>query len=727
MSCLFSAAVAGLSAGGAYAILGVCAIFTYKLVAVVNFTGAAIGAIGTFIMVALFGAGVPLVFAVLLGIAAGALAGILVGLVMTTWFANANASTKAAVTAALLVGIIAVGLRLTGGQHPHYFPEVISGSAFRLAGVEVTWAAVLTLVLSVAFTILTEQFLARTRTGLQLRALSQRPMAAELIGIRVRLLALGVWAVTGAVTAFALMVIAPLRSPDFASLSLLVVPALAAALIGAFSSFRAALAGGVLIGGLAAVPVGIAIGLPALRLREINLAIVTLSFAAAFDTVLATITFPGQTSFTQVARPDLFASDRGYFLFVLLAYGIIAVVLEFISHSRLGASWLAVRHSERAAAANGISIPRAKLSAFAISAFISGISGGLLAGYLGTLVAENFSMMQSLALFAVATMAGAHFTLDALIGGVLIVLFPELLRRLNLPQDIGNVFFALGAVQALSSGETIAESWTRLAGKLFPQRAKQARPTAQALANSAPAIGEGTVLEVRDLTVRYGAVTALNKVNITVPAGTVVGLVGPNGTGKSTLVDAIAGFLPRYDGTVLLHEKPLEALSATARAKAGIRRTWQTTRIAPELRIGDYIRLAASPIGQTELESLLGWFGCPPPETPIASIDAGTRRLLDVAGAVASRAPVILLDEPAAGISYDEALKLGERIAAIPATFGSAVLLIEHDMDLVQRACTAITVFDFGQVIASGEPAEVLDMPEVQKAYMGVDFEEAAE
>ena len=88
---------------------------------------------------------------------------------------------------------------------------------------------------------------------------------------------------------------------------------------------------------------------------------------------------------------------------------------------------------------------------------------------------------------------------------------------------------------------------------------------------------------------------------------------------------------------------------------------------------------------------------------------------------------MVLLDEPAAGISYDEALKLGERIAAIPATFGSAVLLIEHDMDLVRRACTTITVFDFVQVIASGEPGEVLDMPKVQKAYMGVDFEEAAE
>ena len=248
MNSLFTAMVAGLSAGGAYAILGVCAIFTYRLVAVVNFTGAAIGAIGTFAMIGFYELGVPLLLSTILGIAAGALAGVAVGLVMTTWFANANASTKAAVTAALLVGIIAIGLRLTGGQHPRYFPELIPGSAFRLAGVEVTWAAVTTLILAVVFTVLTEQFLARTRTGLQLRALSQRPMAAELIGIRVRLLALGVWAVTGGVTAFALMIIAPLRSPDFASLSLLVVPALAAALIGAFTSFRAALLGGVMIG-----------------------------------------------------------------------------------------------------------------------------------------------------------------------------------------------------------------------------------------------------------------------------------------------------------------------------------------------------------------------------------------------------------------------------------------------------------------------------------------------
>lgn len=248
MNSLLTSIVAGLSAGGAYAILGVCAIITYRLVAVVNFTGAAIGTAGTFVMVALYESGYPLALDVLAGILAGAGVAFSIGLVMTTWFAGASATTKAAVTAALLVGVTAIGLRLTGGQHPHNFPDLVPGSAIRLAGVEITWASLSTLTLAVVCTVLTEALLTHTRLGLQLRALSQRPMAAELIGIRVKLLAVGVWTAMGGISAFALMIIAPLRSPDFLSLSLLVVPGLAAALVGAFVSFRAALLGGLLIG-----------------------------------------------------------------------------------------------------------------------------------------------------------------------------------------------------------------------------------------------------------------------------------------------------------------------------------------------------------------------------------------------------------------------------------------------------------------------------------------------
>ena len=248
MNGLLTAAVAGLTAGGAYALLGVCVVFTYRLVAVINFTAAAIGTTGTFVLIALHEAGMPLAPAVLIGIAAGTLVGIAIGLIMMTWFAEANASSKAAVTVALLVGIVAVGLRVTGGQHPHHFPELFPGSAFRLAGVEVTLSSVLTIDLAILFTIVADLLLARTRTGLQLRALSERPVAAELIGIPVQHLSLLVWGITGAVTTFSLMIIAPQRSPDFMSLSLLVVPALAAALIGLFRNFWMTLIGGIMTG-----------------------------------------------------------------------------------------------------------------------------------------------------------------------------------------------------------------------------------------------------------------------------------------------------------------------------------------------------------------------------------------------------------------------------------------------------------------------------------------------
>lgn len=482
----------------------------------------------------------------------------------------------------------------------------------------------------------------------------------------------------------------------------------------------------ILLGGLAAVPLGVAIGLPALRLRGINLAIITLSFAAAFDVILATMTFPGQTAFIQVPRPALFDSDEGYFAFALIFYVVIAVALEFLARSRLGASWLAVRHSERAAAAHGVSVAKAKLSSFAISAFIAGISGGLLAGYLGTLVAENFSMMQSLSLYAVAVMTGAHFAEGAIIGGLLVVMFPEILRRFDLPQDIGNVLFALGATQALSTGETMSETYRRLLRKLAPKRKPSGGRSSEGDLPVRVEHAKGAALTVDKLTVRYGTVLALDGVDLTIPAGSVAGLIGPNGAGKSTFIDAVSGFLAAYEGSIKLGATPLEGQAAHLRARAGVRRTWQTNRIAPELTVGGYLRLAAGNLSDAEVRAMLDWLDCPNPETPVVAVDAGTRRLLDVAGVVAARPAVILLDEPAAGQSHEETLRLGNRIAEIPARFGSSVLLVEHDMDLVRAACSQVTVLDFGRVIASGPPAVVLDQGPVKRAYLGIEESVAA-
>lgn len=248
MDAYLSSAIAGLAAGGAYAVLGVCATFTYRLVAVVNFVGAAIGAVGAFSFVLLTETGLSPGPSAVAGVCVGAAAGVMVGAIMTYWFAESSPATKAAVAIALLVGVVAIGLRVTGGQHPRDFPMLVSGSAFSLAGVEVTRASLATLAMAIAFSLSANAFLYRSHVGLQMRAISERPVAAELIGIPAQRLSLWVWGAGGAATAFALILIAPQRSPNFLSLSLLVVPALAAALIGSFRSFWATLAGGIALG-----------------------------------------------------------------------------------------------------------------------------------------------------------------------------------------------------------------------------------------------------------------------------------------------------------------------------------------------------------------------------------------------------------------------------------------------------------------------------------------------
>ena len=171
---------------------------------------------------------------------------------------------------------------------------------------------------------------------------------------------------------------------------------------------------------------------------------------------------------------------------------------------------------------------------------------------------------------------------------------------------------------------------------------------------------------------------------------------------------------------MLLSGQPLEGLQAHKRAQAGVRRTWQQTRISPQLNAGTYLTLAAGKrLPDNVAQSLLDWMGCPGLDTPVSSIDAGTRRLLDVAGVIAARPALIMLDEPAAGLSHEESLLLASRIALIPERYGISVLLVEHDMDLVRMVCNTTVVLDFGKVIAAGPTAKVLSDPGVIKAYIG--------
>jgi branched-chain amino acid transport system permease protein len=474
----------------------------------------------------------------------------------------------------------------------------------------------------------------------------------------------------------------------------------------------------VLLGGIVAVPIGVFIGLPALRVRGVNLAVVTLGFAAIMDLVFTIVNFPGGTIGKPVLRPDFLSSDKSYYWFCLVVFTLVMVGLNWLYRGRLGNAWLAVKHSERATAALGLSVPQTKLLAFAVSAFVAGLSGGLMAGQLGLLSASNFAPVAGLVLFAAAVLVGARYPQGAMLAGTMAWLVPEILNRLHLPQDLGNLIFAVGTIQALKDGGGVFEVINRNRKLATTLEIAKTKPVISSH-NIQEFLNPKPVLEIQNLTVTYGQVMALNHVNIRLLEGQVMGLIGPNGAGKSSLVDAVTGFTG-YQGSVLLAGANLDSQDATHRARLGLRRSFQQDRTVGELSAKAYLELSASKtLSKTELLEALEFAHLENPNLELQHLDVGTRRLLEVAGVLAARPKVVLFDEPAAGLSSRESLALGQRIASIPSRYGCAVLLIEHDMEVVRAACQEVTVLDFGSLILQGKTNDVLSSKAVIAAYLG--------
>lgn len=486
------------------------------------------------------------------------------------------------------------------------------------------------------------------------------------------------------------------------------------------------------IGGLGAGFIGMLVGLPALRLRGINLAVVTLGFAAAADVTLVLIQFPGSAEGIAVERPEMFQSDREFLFFCIIVLAVVSLAVHLIQRSRWGAAWQSVAFSERGTAAAGQSVRAAKLTAFAVSAAVGGISGGLLAGQVQLLFASSFTPLLSLALYVLATMSGAHLIDMAIFGGILWVVVPELLKRWGIPQDWAFVAFGAAGMQALTSGknlgEVIREIWWKRHQRQMSQPAqtthvkspsKRRSMTSDATGIGGPR-GDAPVLSVEKLTVEFGALKALNDVTFEVPSGSIMGLIGPNGAGKSTFVDVVTGFLPGHGGRVLLDGQDLVGMSPAHRARRGLRRTFQQDRVPPSLTIEQYVRFVAGRrLERADIDNALAFFGCPPARSRLVRIDVGARRLIEVVANILARPRLVILDEPAAGLSHAEHVALAERLREVPDRYGVSLIVIEHDLDLLRSLCPRLTVLDFGRMIASGPLTEVLEGPAVIKAYMG--------
>jgi ABC-type branched-subunit amino acid transport system ATPase component/ABC-type branched-subunit amino acid transport system permease subunit len=514
-----------------------------------------------------------------------------------------------------------------------------------------------------------------------------------------------------------------------------------------------------LIAAAAASIVGVVIGLPALRIRGLLVAVVTLMLAVTLEAVW--FRNPrlsgGAAGGRFVKAPKLFGIDfqigsgrdfprLEFGLLCLVVFVAIACFVAWLRRSRLGSAMLAVRANERSAAASGISVVRVKLIGFAISSYIAGIAGTLLAYYQPRVTFQSYSALENLNVFTTAFIAGITSIAGAVamaviaLGGIVYVAFDRAI-------DFGHwyeIITGLGLVFAvIFNPEGIAGAMKRDLGKLY-RKLRGIVPDERVVLDLAdvdmtdfavaPSDGApiGAALGVHDVTISYGGVVAVTHASFDVPRGQIVGLIGPNGAGKTTMMDGICGFV-RTSGSIEVDGRSLDGLPPHRRAQAGIGRTFQGLDLYDDLSVyenvvvGQHVGTLESDAADQHLEQTMALLGLDAlRDRLVRDLSQGHRQLVSIARALAGAPKLLLLDEPAAGLDSAESLWLAKRLRKVRDS-GVTVLLVDHDMNLVLNLCDLIHVLDFGAVIASGSPQQVRNDQRVVTAYLGSGKDAAAQ
>lgn len=533
-------------------------------------------------------------------------------------------------------------------------------------------------------------------------------------------------------------------------------------------------------GVLAAMFVALLVGLPLMRLRGHYLALATLGLGFIVMITAREWDFTGRTTgIFGISRPVVFGipiDNNGLFFWFVTPFVVLGLILALnLTHSRAGRALSAVNDSELAAESLGVSTYALRLKVLVLSAGFAGLGGVFYAYQVAIVSPQIAGFGVSVEFLLMVVIGGLGSVWGALAGAFLIEFLGEGMSEL-IPALIPG---ATGEVQLLGYGIVLVLVILLLPGGLVQAttalwrwvRSKLPRKPVVPLTAvvdtaaddtavddtavvdtavvalprvSAPLAAGEPILEISGLTMRYGGVVALDAVNLTVPAGTILGLIGPNGAGKTTCFNIVSGALAPTSGTVTFLGRVISGRKPHVAATHGLTRTFQNLQIFTSTDVVGNVYMGRYRQGRAGI--LRGMLGLQAHEqrsnrgvaheilqsmnlTDVAHEDAGSlpfgrQRMMEVCRALAAEPALLLLDEPMAGLSGAERDVLAELLRRLRDA-GLTILLVEHDVAQVMSLADHVAVLDDGVLIAHGEPAAVRNDPAVIAAYLGTDADEA--